>query len=111
MGWQIELTVNTVVVPHAAISELIAAQDYEEELWYHEDVLDDEGHLQFNPDHMEHMDYLGNNDKVIAVLKAARVKGDIFFQSLEGDDAGSAWGYRFDGKGGMKLMKGEVVWS
>lgn len=91
MAWSIECTVNTVVVPKTLIKELIAAQEYEEELWYRDDqVLDDEGHLTFNPDHMEHMDYMWN-EKIQAVLKAAYVKGDICFQSLEGDNEGESW--------------------
>lgn len=112
MGWQIELTTNDVVIPATLVKELFDAQDFEGAIWDSiEDVIDEDNNLTFNPDHMEHMDYLGNQLEIINVLKAGRVKGDILFQSLEGDDAGSAWGYRFDGKGGMKLMKGEVNWS
>lgn len=61
--------------------------------------------LNFNPDHMEHMDFIAFFEKEIKALKA---KGDITFGSTEGDNAGDYWGYRFDGKGGMKKLVGQV---
>jgi hypothetical protein len=57
-------------------------------------------------DYMEHMDYLGDPD-IRAVLRAHKVKGEIVFCSLEGN-AGQAWGYRFDGKGGCVCLAGKV---
>lgn len=112
MGWQIELTVNDIVIPAALVKSLFEAQDYEGAVWDSvEDVVDDDNNLTFNPDHMEHMDYLSHQLNMIDVLKAGRVKGDICFQSLEGDNSGDSWGYRFDGKGGMKELSGTVNWS
>jgi len=62
--------------------------------------------LIFSEDHMEHMDYVSSiSDK----LKELKVKGDITFGSLEGDNEGSYWGYRFDGTGGMKTLTGVVT--
>lgn len=62
--------------------------------------------LIFNPDHMEHMDYVG---EISEKLKELKVKGDITFGSLDGDNSGSNWGYRFDGKGGMKTLTGVIT--
>lgn len=61
--------------------------------------------LLFNSDHMEHMDYVL---KVAEKLKEFKVEGDITFGSLNGDNSGSFWGYRFDGKGGIKKLKGSL---
>jgi hypothetical protein len=68
------------------------------------------GKLYFNTDDNEWMDYV-SDDGVQAVLKKYKVKGDICFGSLEGDNAGSFWGYRFDGKGGMQELEGRLCWD
>jgi hypothetical protein len=84
-----------------------------------EDLLDylvgykgDDGkyRLYFSDDHMEHMDFV-DDESIQNVLKKHKVKGDICFASLDGDNAGTAWGYRFDGKGGMVHLKGELVFT
>lgn len=64
--------------------------------------------LHFNQDHQEHMDFVAFFKNDLAALK---VKGDITFGSFEGDNAGSFWGYRFDGNGGVKDLKGKVVFT
>lgn len=61
--------------------------------------------LYFDPDHMEHMDYI---PEFLKELKSLKIKGDITFGSEEGDNAGSYWGYRFDGNGGMKNLQGHI---
>ncbi len=63
-------------------------------------------YLKFISDHMEHMDYVS---EVMEKLKELKVKGDITFGSLDGDNSGSNWGYRFDGKGGMKTLTGVLT--
>lgn len=112
--WTIECLVNTAVISNDCAHDLFEeAQDYEGELWGdYEEVIDKNvGLLRFNPDHMEHMDYLATHDNVIKILKRHNVKGDICFGDLEGDHAGSFWGYRFDGKGGMKHLRGRLLWE
>ncbi len=112
--WSIECLVNTVHLPNECIHDLFdETQGYEGEIWDDIDYVADKktGLLEFNPDHKEHMDYLAGNDKVIQILKRYEVEGDICFGSLEGDNAGSFWGYRFDGKGGIKYLKGHLVWE
>jgi hypothetical protein len=109
MGWSISLLVNTVNVPEECAKELFESQDYEGERWYElEDVLDD-GKLAFNSDHMEHMDYVGE-EAIQDILRKYNVAGDICFGSLDGDNAGSFWGYRFDGSGGMIPLEGRLQW-
>lgn len=111
--WTIACLVNTVLISNECRDDLFSeAQDYEEELWNDfDDIIDENSHLNFNSDHMEHMDYLGSHDQVINILKRYNAEGDICFGSLEGDNAGSFWGYRFDGKGGMKYLKGNLNWE
>lgn len=116
MSWSIGLIVNTVKVSTKVAKELFKAQAYDGEdegdVWHSEDsVLDDEGHLYFDYDHMEHMDWLGVGDNLVDILKKNKVAGDVCFGSLEGDNDGSFWGYRFDGKGGMVQLEGKLVWT
>ena len=44
-------------------------------------------------------------------LKQLKVKGDITFGSMDGDNSGQFWGYRFDGKGGMKSLVGSLSFT
>lgn len=80
-------------------------------LWDSPEEVTCDSKLSFNIDHMEWMDYIANSEEIKTTLKKHKVKGDICFGSLEGDNAGSFWGYRFDGKGGMKTLTGELTWS
>lgn len=113
----IECLVNTVNIPNECKHDLFdEAQSYVGELWDETDnVTDKIGRLYFNPDHMEDMDYLASylasSEQVINILKRYEVEGDICFGSLGGDNTGSFWGYRFDGKGGMKSLQGKLVWN
>ena len=76
-----------------------------------DEELFDCDYLFFNPDHFEHMDYLSTDEKVIELMKKHKLKGDIKFGCLDGDQFGQFWGYRFDGKGNMKHIKGKIVWK
>ena len=110
--WTIACLVNTVIISNECRDDLFEQlHDYESELWDDYEQVTDKSTslLQFNPDHMENLDWL--NDKAIEILKGHNVEGDICFGSLEGDNAGSFWGYRFDGKGGMKHLKGRLLWE
>ena len=110
MSWSIANIVNEVKISKKCARELFEAQGYEGEAWSEIEDVASAGKLNFNPDNMEHMDYIGNNDAVRQVLLKYKVKGDICFGSLEGDNAGSFWGYRFDGKGGMSALEGKIEW-
>lgn len=58
----------------------------------------------FDSDHMEHMDFLENDEKIVEILKKHKAKGDIVFCSHDGDNRGQAWCHRFDGQGGYELL-------
>lgn len=108
MSWSIGELVNTVTISKKCARELFAVRkNYG--TWYSLEDVTYDGKLNFNGDHMEHMDYLWNED-IQAVLLKYKVRGDVCFGSLEGDNAGSFWGYRFDGKGGMSTLEGKVEW-
>lgn len=111
--WTIACLVNTANIPNECKHDLFdEAQDGMGEIWDDiDDVTDESGLLKFNPDHMEHMDYLGTHPKAFEILKRYNAEGDICFGSLEGDNADQFWGYRFDGNGGMKKLEGEIVWK
>lgn len=108
MSWSIGLISNTPKITTACAKDLIKATG--DEYFYDLDDVTYKGHLQFNEDHQEHMDYV-QDERVIAVLRKHKVEGDITFGSLEGDNDGSFWGYRFDGKGGIKFLEGKVVFT
>lgn len=128
MGWHIGLVKNDVVIDakiaralYKTKSDIASTWNYDGEqkpsdaelldyLVGYKDRETGKVHLYFNDDHMEHMDYL--HDEVIQkVLCKHKVKGDICFGSLDGDNAGSFWGYRFDGKGGVVELKGTLVFE
>jgi hypothetical protein len=94
MGWHIGLIENTVVVPSEFAQQLFEACEYEEHWYSVEEVLDGNGHLTFNPDNMEHMDYLWDKD-VQKVLVESKVNGRIVFASVEGDNRGTWWSHTF----------------
>lgn len=105
--WSIDLLKNTVEVSEACADEIYKGHG---DTFYERSEVTYKGKLYFNPDHMEHMDYVGDK-RIQRVLKKHKVSGDITFGSLDGDNAGQFWGYRFDGKGGMKRLVGEVVFK
>ena len=107
--WSIAELINTVEISDKCAEELFKNQSYEGERWYYLDEVTYEGKLSFDSDSMEHMDYLFNSD-VNKILKKYKVQGDICFGSVEGDNKGSFWGYRFDGKGNMKNLEGKIDW-
>ncbi len=113
--WSIGVVVNTVEITKECAKELFEAQDNEQDdeeyIWSEPENVAYKGKLCFNPDHMEHMDFLATDEKIVEILKKHKVAGDICFGSLEGDNKGQFWGYRFDGKGGMTELKGLVVYE
>src|SRR5579872_1706754 len=113
MSWSIANIDNTVKITKKIASEVYKATEedgsYSE---YFDDVdgVSYDGKLYFNPDHSEFMDFLGD-ERIQEVLKKAKVKGDVTFGSLDGDNFGLFWGYRFDGNGGMVKLKGKIQWE
>ena len=110
MGWHIHLDVNSVKINPQIAKEIFEATR-DNNIWSSEQSVMDYGYLTFNSDHMEHMDVLCWNDSIIKILKNHKVKGQICFTSSEGDNAGKAWGYDFDGKGNMFRLTGAMKYT
>jgi hypothetical protein len=116
MSWRINLIKNTVKINSKIALELYQSDAQIVSAWQDECTFPDlEGiisgeNLVFNPDHMEHMDYIWE-DEILNVLKRNRVEGDICFSSNDGDNKCKKWGYRFDGQGGMKNLKGKEIFE
>lgn len=122
MSWTVHIIENSAKVPRKVAEEF--AEKFKKQLdflsWI-DNLNDPENkeqifneifcgkYLNLTEDHSEHIDWL--TDKMCTFLAANKVKGNIKFGALEGDNAGSFWGYSFDGAGGWKKIKGELVWS
>jgi len=109
MGWSIANIVNEVKISKQCAKDLFKAQEDGEEIWYEIKEVTYEGKLTFNSDHGEFMDYI-SSPHIQEVLLKHKVKGDICFGSLEGDNFGEFWGYRFDGKGRIETLEGKLQW-
>ena len=76
---------------------------------YRDDMITEacrsDGTLRFHGDHMEHMDYVWS---IKDILCRHKVKGDIAFSSSDGDNAGTAWCYRFDGEGNCEELRQDL---
>lgn len=106
MGWHIDLFTNDVKIPLQCAKDL---WNYNlitcDELWDDEYDVSIGLYLNFNSDHMEHMDFLCRKD-YRDILLNHKVEGDITFCSYETDEY---WGYRFDGDGGYKKLAGKAT--
>lgn len=108
MSWSIEDMVNDVTFKKACKEELEKVSvEVGRDLYF--DKVKGGYKISFNPDDMEYMDWL-DEPELLEVLKKHKVEGDICFGSLEGDNNGSFWGYRFDGEGNMSTLSGSVEW-
>lgn len=107
MGWRIHCLENNLLVPKKAINALFKACD---DYWYDkENILNSNGFLRLNYDALEHMDPV-SNPEIQEVLKKYKAKGSILFGSLDGDNAGDFWGYRF-ANGKMENLSGNIHWQ
>ena len=108
--WHIHNVVNAVEITKKCAKDLFNAQEDASGEWYDVDDVTHNGKLYFNEDRFEDMDYVWKEEYTKVLLKH-KVKGDICFGSLEGDNAGQFWGYRFDGKGGIKELVGTLSYK
>lgn len=114
MSWQIHCFENTVKISAKVAKAVYKADEDEGEFFSDPSEVTYEDHLQFNPDHSEHQDYLSSCPKIVEVLKKAKVEGRIAFMDIEQAQhpLGDYWAHEFDGKGGYRLLRGtaEVTW-
>lgn len=110
MAWSIDLLSNTIKISKKMAQKIYEAtmeNGYNDTFDGVESVRNDDGFLDFNPDHMEHMDYLWK-EEVQKAFCALKVNGEVHFADNEGDSKGKMWGYRFKNGTFTKLV-GKVV--
>jgi hypothetical protein len=113
MGWNIKHLddLTTLKFSHACA---MAVNDRLQSDWEGaecRETKDGQWVLGFFDDHMEHMDYVWD-DEIQKILSEFKVTGGVYFMSAEGDNDGEYWGYEFvDGK--CTRVHGEmtVVWK
>lgn len=103
MSWKIHCTKNTVSIPSSSLTEAFVAQmladgcdfDWQDRSSF---ALPSKGNftLQFNPEHMEHMDWLSYKELRTLVARAG-AQGEVCFTSFEGDNHHQKWRYVFEG--------------
>lgn len=104
MGWNISVRENTLVIPEAFRERFVAeAEDH-----YQNAYITDDGHVEFDIDAMEHMDFLWDS-WVTKIQQEMNAEGDVVFQSAEGDNAGEIWGYRFKKNGEIVELESFVT--
>lgn len=119
MGWHIHTNKNTLKISEECAKDLLLADAEEnyscvfewDESWGKVEnnidyVRGDDGTIQFNDDHMEHMDYL-HEAHIQAVLLKHKVNGVVEFLDVEGDNRGTRWSYTFK-DGVVKTKEGKI---
>ena len=101
MGWNISVVTNTVRFTAEQAKQIEALNANRVKL---SKADDDTFTLAFDPDDLEHMDYI--SDLPYEVLDL--MEGVIAFTSTEGDNAGDWWAYEFHGKRGLSVMEGKL---
>jgi hypothetical protein len=116
--WQVYNLKNTVEMTKDQALEFLTVKSYVENMYGDgvpsrdlESILTKKKgkyFLIFSEDHMEHIDYLATDNNIVNKLKSLKVKGEISFFSSQKriNDTINAWGYFFDGEGGMKKTVG-----
>lgn len=106
MSWTIGVLKNTIIVPKKCAKELVSIEE-EFDIQNGESPVD-RNRLCFGDD--EHADWL-ENDSAIQILEKHQVKGEVLFGSVEGDNAGSFWGYRFIPGQKTVRLRGKIRWT
>lgn len=121
MSWTVGVLENTLELNDACKAALIENKnfqylhlDQEAETEEDKENLRDYGfdgnNLYLSSDWCEHIDILGSNPEFVDIIKAHGCTGDVCFGSMEGDNSGSFWGYRF--KDGQCIeLTGSVVFQ
>jgi hypothetical protein len=70
--------------------------------WFDGDVLEIEHEN-------EHTPFV--QPEFMQILSEVGAKGDFLYGSMDGDNSGENWGYRFTGLGGWRELEGVLVWK
>lgn len=111
MGWNVGVLEENVKISKSKVKKANAELAKYIEYGYGGLFDEDTGELVIDYDAQEHIDPIQQlSDDTILVLLKYKPKGKLLFSSSEGDNKGDAWGYEFDGKGGVKYLDREVKW-
>ncbi len=105
MGWQIgtHKAKDPLKVPKAGQKRV--SEWLEENGWEASFNKRDELSIQLENEHQPFYE-----EGFIALLIEGGAKGDFLFGSMDGDDSGSNWGYRYRGDGTWCTLKAELAW-
>lgn len=114
MSWTVNVVEDTVKISKAKIKAANTALmnvDSNDYFSYAGEAIDEDGCLIINDDAQEHIDLFGNDEGLLKEFLKFKPKGKLCFSSEEGDNAGDAWGYEFDGKGNVNYLTRVVEWK
>lgn len=104
MSWSVGVVENTLELTEASINALLECDSFQQ---LHDtddhDELREYGFegttIYLSEDWYEHIDIFASKPDIVEIIEKNGGTGDVCFGSLEGDNNGSFWGYRFrDGK-------------
>lgn len=118
MSWTIWEVTNTLKIP-AKIRNNPEFQKEFMEAWhehhYEDDNIDyiisEDGILYFNPDDMEHMDYLWQEEIQKVLKKWLRLKKPAEIGFISENEPTEPYGYRFMPDGTIVQLIGKIVWK
>ena len=113
--WNIHVLENTLRFTAACAEELNASKFatyiVERKIAIPADIASHQFKLEFDPDDMEHMDYLEYTE-LQDILTKHNAAGKVCFGSFEGDNQGEFWGYLFSAyEYSMNEITGRIVWE
>lgn len=103
MGWQIGCLQNTLDFNETCTTELNA--------WaaaHGHDMLVYQGYIMWGE--LEHACWFMYEREVIAIFVKHGTRGETLWGSVDGDNAGSFWGWRFE-EGRCVTLKGALTWA
>jgi hypothetical protein len=109
MAWSISLLENSISFNESGVAAFnaFASENGLEEATENADGLYE---VTFEPDHMEHMDFVWK-EEFLDTMKIGKANGRALFGSLEGDNSGEFWGYSFEDGKMVKLVGSSIEWD
>lgn len=104
MSTDIEIYDSNIYIPEDCLKELQEIYNLKK-YWFWEDRIVDRSNFLYFSGYTK--DYFYRYPEIVEILKKYKVKGDIVFCCRD-EIPDDFWGYRFDGCGGCKKIKGEV---
>jgi hypothetical protein len=107
MSWTVDLTENTLKTSIETCEKLQELLDGE----YYFDYDTETGQVHFDPDAMEWIDFIEQNEEARQLLESdPATNGIATFYAPEGDNQGDAWGHKFE-NGKYTYLRGKIVYE